>query len=257
MRLVTYDREGARRLGAWVEDSVVDLPDAVGHPVFPSTMEGLVARNGGTTLDAARDALSAGGALAEFTVHRPRLLSPLDPESFERPRDDFPGRRHGPVAGPGQSLGVPPSATASRWTPQVVCVIGRRGRDLSLPEAARAIFGYTLATEWAYRDAGGEERGGVALGPSIVTPDELDLPGIELTARVDGVLRWRAALATGGEAFAGAVAEASRRRELLPGTVCAPAAGKSLVPKSLSRYLRPGAALEVHAGGIGTLRNRW
>src|SRR6266508_6688215 len=53
MRLVTYDRGGARRLGAWVGGIVVDLPDAVGHPAFPTTMEALIALHGGTTLDAA------------------------------------------------------------------------------------------------------------------------------------------------------------------------------------------------------------
>ena len=46
MRLVTYDRGGARRLGAWVDGTVVDLPDAVGHPSFPTTMEALVEHNG-------------------------------------------------------------------------------------------------------------------------------------------------------------------------------------------------------------------
>ena len=42
MRLVTYDRGGQRRLGAILEGEVVDLPDAVGHPAFPTTLEGLV-----------------------------------------------------------------------------------------------------------------------------------------------------------------------------------------------------------------------
>ena len=41
MRLVTYDRGGVRRLGALVAGTVVDLPDAVGHPSFPATMEAL------------------------------------------------------------------------------------------------------------------------------------------------------------------------------------------------------------------------
>src|SRR5438477_298337 len=39
VRLVTFDRKGHRRLGALVGAQVVDLPEAVGHPAFPSTME--------------------------------------------------------------------------------------------------------------------------------------------------------------------------------------------------------------------------
>ncbi len=58
MRLVTYDRGGQRRLGAILEGEVVDLPDAVGHPAFPTTLEGLVSSSRGWIMDAARAALS-------------------------------------------------------------------------------------------------------------------------------------------------------------------------------------------------------
>src|SRR5262249_32579834 len=53
MRLVTYDRGGQRRLGAILEGEVVDLPDAVGHPAFPTTLEGFVASSRGTVMEAA------------------------------------------------------------------------------------------------------------------------------------------------------------------------------------------------------------
>ena len=54
----------------------MDLPDAVGHPVFPTTLEALVASSRGTVLDAARDALERDDAM-EFAVRAPRLLVPL------------------------------------------------------------------------------------------------------------------------------------------------------------------------------------
>jgi hypothetical protein len=46
MRLVTYDRGGHRRLGAILGGEVVDLPDAVGHPAFPTTLDALVSSSG-------------------------------------------------------------------------------------------------------------------------------------------------------------------------------------------------------------------
>src|SRR5437588_12106242 len=52
MKLVTYSRDGNRRLGAWIDEGILDLPDAVGHPAFPTTMESLLQRNGGTVLEA-------------------------------------------------------------------------------------------------------------------------------------------------------------------------------------------------------------
>ena len=82
MRLVTYDRGGARRLGAWVGEAVVDLPTVVGHPAFPTTMEALIALHGGTTLDAAREALSHPANVKEFRVAGPRLLPPIVPISL-------------------------------------------------------------------------------------------------------------------------------------------------------------------------------
>src|SRR5512141_1617049 len=81
MRLVTYDRGGQRRLGAIFEGEVVDLPDAVGHPAFPTTLEGLVSSSRGTVMDAARTAL-ARDDVEEWRVRRPRILSPLFPASL-------------------------------------------------------------------------------------------------------------------------------------------------------------------------------
>jgi hypothetical protein len=97
MRLVTYDRGGQRRLGAIIEGEVVDLPDAVGHPAFPTTLEGFVASSRGTVMEA------ADAALERYDVQRgrgrPRILTPLFPTLLstgprrERPRDRWPEQR--------------------------------------------------------------------------------------------------------------------------------------------------------------------
>jgi hypothetical protein len=84
MRLLTYDRRGHRRLGAILEGEVVDLPDAVGHPAFPTTLEALVASSGGSVMDAARGALERDVAHAS-RVKRPPLLPPLFPQSLLMP----------------------------------------------------------------------------------------------------------------------------------------------------------------------------
>src|SRR5918992_5927145 len=84
MRLVTYDRRGHRRLGAILDGRVVDLPDAVGHPAFPTTLEAFVQRSRGTVLDAARAALERDDA-HEHVVDRARVLPPLFPRSLLLP----------------------------------------------------------------------------------------------------------------------------------------------------------------------------
>ena len=103
LRLVTFDRRGHRRLGAILEGEVVDLPDAVGHPAFPATLERLVTSNGGTVLDAARAALERDDAcgLPRRTATPPDAAVPRVPDLAERPRGRAPGRRargRGPVA---------------------------------------------------------------------------------------------------------------------------------------------------------------
>ena len=60
MRFVTYEQGGRRRLGTILDDRVVDLPGLVGHPAFPTSLESLVQRNGGTLMPAARAALERG-----------------------------------------------------------------------------------------------------------------------------------------------------------------------------------------------------
>ncbi|HEX6009337.1 MAG TPA: hypothetical protein VFZ50_04425, partial [Actinomycetota bacterium] len=83
MRLVTFDRRGHRRLGALLQGKVVDLPELVGHPAFPDTMERLVRRNGGTVLDAARAALERDEAdVMACVVDEARLLASVVPSTL-------------------------------------------------------------------------------------------------------------------------------------------------------------------------------
>ena len=84
MRLVTYDRRGHRRLGAILGGEVVDLPDVVGHPAFPTTLEALVASSRGSVMDAARAALERDET-ADHVVTQARILPPLFPTSLLMP----------------------------------------------------------------------------------------------------------------------------------------------------------------------------
>jgi 2-keto-4-pentenoate hydratase/2-oxohepta-3-ene-1,7-dioic acid hydratase in catechol pathway len=245
MRLVTYDREGARRLGAWVENSVVDLPDAVGHPVFPATMEALVARHGGTTLEAARDALAYPDVVGEFSVPRPRLLAPLVPSfNSDRPR----------ILGPGQRFSLPSLSGALGLLPQVACIVGRPGRRLTAREALHVVFGYTLMARWSILEGRRGRAIAIALGPAVVTADELDPRGLEVAARVDGGVRWRGVLPSRPAAIAERLARASATRDLRPGELFAITPG---VPSGQSSFLiTPPAVVELEATSIGVLRNR-
>src|SRR5262245_5497533 len=106
MRLVTYDRGGHRRLGAILEGEVVDLPGAVGHPAFPTTLEGLVSSSRGTVMDAARAALLRDDVW-DSRVKRARILTPLFPSSLRVPGANDLERR---IAGPEDEIEWPEGA---------------------------------------------------------------------------------------------------------------------------------------------------
>ncbi len=246
MRLVTYDRAGARRLGAWVGSAVVDLADAVGHPAFPSTMEHLVRRHGGTIIDAARDALAHPEVVREFEVRMPLLLVPFVPQ------------RRGPWAllGPGEDVVWPDPRDPLHCQAELACITG----DVASPsgEGAPAIFGYALLARWlcGYRGGPGEVRRQVAasLGPWVLTAEDFQDSGAVLTVRVDGEERSRAHLDGARGALEAALQ--SRRSDR-------PTAGELLTSGAFpdthdgeSPVLSPGSLVEVEGSGLGVLRAR-
>jgi hypothetical protein len=168
MRLITYDRGGARRLGACVGEAVVDLPEAVGHPAFPPTMEALVQHIGGSILDAAHDILQDEEIVDECAVTRPKLLPAIVP----------PSKRIGFV----NEKGRPIMPGAGCFVAGLACIVGA-GRARRMNRHESRIFGYTLAAHWA-SDKARPSR--TSLGPCIVTPEHLTEAGAELGLRIDG-----------------------------------------------------------------------
>jgi hypothetical protein len=247
MRLVTYDRGGARRLAAWVGDRVVDLPDAVGHPAFPATLEALVARSGGTTMEAARAALEYPGAIDDYSVPRANLLPPL---ALGR-------RRAAPLLGPGQAVSWDgPPAVRVMCRPQLACVVGRPGINLEETDALKVVFGYTLVNEWIAASPDREDqRLATSVGPCVVTIDDFDPSRRILVVRVDGR---RVAAASVGvavtRAFARTLARTSRVRAVRPGEIYGLPPGRRPLEVRIPRRRGPDPAMvSVEVPGIGSL----
>ena len=99
---------------------MVDLPDAVGHPAFPTTLEGLVSSSRGTVMDAARTALARDDVF-DWKVTRPRILTPLFPASLLSPGSLDVERR---LIGPEQDVPWPAGAAWLEYEPKVAAVLG-------------------------------------------------------------------------------------------------------------------------------------
>jgi Fumarylacetoacetate (FAA) hydrolase family len=265
MRLVTYDRRGHRRLGAILDGRVVDLPDAVGHPAFPATLEAFVQSSRGTVQDTARAALARDDVL-DHVVDRPRILPPLFPRSLLLPpmasgADDPPaGDVERRIAAPEEEVRWPQGAAWLDYEPKVGAVLGLEGADVGVDDARRHVFGYTLVSDWVAKDASGDPLGSsdgvpIAIGPCVVTADECDPQALFLQAKVDGSEIAKGNLNGAARNLFALISVASRASTLERGDAFALGPFPPAEPDP-DRRLWPGALVELAAEGIGTLRNR-
>ena len=258
MRLVTYDRGGHRRLGAILEGEVVDLPDAVGHPAFPTTLEGLVSSSRGSVMDAARAALQRDDAW-NWRVPKPRILTPLFPRSLLSPRAMDVERR---IVGPEQPVPWPGGAAWLDYEPMVAAVIGNEASAVSADEVRADVFGYTLVNDWRARSADGApvpsaEGVPISVGPCVVTSEDLDPQAMFVQVKVDDHDVMKGNLNGAASSLFELISAVSQHAVLERGDAFAlgpfPPVADDEDP---ARRLWPGALIELAAEGIGTLRNR-
>jgi 2-keto-4-pentenoate hydratase/2-oxohepta-3-ene-1,7-dioic acid hydratase in catechol pathway len=256
MRLVTFDRRGHRRLGAILGGAVVDLPDAVGHPAFPTTLEALVAASGGTVMEAARAALERDG-LDEHVVQDAHVLPPLFPRSLVSP-DAYEITRR--VVGPEEDVPWPDGAAWLEYEPRIAAVLGREADRLRADELDANVFGYTLVNDWRARDRTGDpmptaEGLPIAIGPCVITADEVEPQAMFVSVKLNGEHLAKGNLNGAARNLLQLISEASFDRPLERGDAfaLAPFGGSGEDPV---RQLWPGATIELAAERLGTLRNR-
>lgn len=234
---------------------MVDLPDLVGHPAFPATMERLVRGNGGTVLDAARAALERDEVEA-YVVEEARLLASIVPATLRSP-DAADGARR--VFGPDDEIPWPEGAGWLEFHPKIAAVLRRAVDDPLAPEETPAVvFGYTLVADWLARSATGDpipspDGVPVSIGPCVVTADEIDPQTAFVTVRVDGAEWVKGNLNGTARSLLREVARASRQERLEPGDAFA--SGPFEIP-GFEQRIWQGAEVELEAEGIGVLRNR-
>jgi 2-keto-4-pentenoate hydratase/2-oxohepta-3-ene-1,7-dioic acid hydratase in catechol pathway len=148
-------------------------------------------------------------------------------------------------------------------------VIGRRGKNISKSEAGRYIGGYTIWNDYSARDQQmkegplgmGPSKGkdfdtGNAVGPYLVTPDELDVSDLKMIARVNGEL-WTNSTTAGRQfSFADLIVHVSQSETIYPGELWGSGTTTGGSGLELDRWLKPGDVVELEIEGIGILRNR-
>jgi 2-keto-4-pentenoate hydratase/2-oxohepta-3-ene-1,7-dioic acid hydratase in catechol pathway len=185
--------------------------------------------------------------------------APRYPSVFMRARESLTGHR--------EPLVRPPESAQLDYEGEIALVIGREGRRIPEARAHEHIAGVTLMNEGSVRDwlrhakfnvtQGKNFEQSGALGPWLVTPDELDpLGDLPLRTTVNGELRQADSTANLVFPFRYLIHYLSTFFRLRPGDVIATGtpsgAGARLDPP---RWLAPGDRVVVESEGIGALEN--
>jgi 2-keto-4-pentenoate hydratase/2-oxohepta-3-ene-1,7-dioic acid hydratase in catechol pathway len=172
------------------------------------------------------------------------------------------------VIGPDEVIPWPSYSEQLDHELELAAVIGKTGKDIPTDQALEHVFGYTIWNDMSARDTQRRELpvgmgpgkakdwdGSNILGPCIVTPDELDPPGVALTVRVNGEVWGGDTTAHMHHTFADMIAYASQDTTLRAGEVFGSGTAATGSGLELDRWLRPGDQIEMEAEGIGILRN--
>jgi 2-keto-4-pentenoate hydratase/2-oxohepta-3-ene-1,7-dioic acid hydratase in catechol pathway len=140
------------------------------------------------------------------------------------------------------------------------------GRDLTPAEAAGRIAGVTIFNDVSARDIQffemsltiGPSKGKdfcTAMGPCVLTMDEVDEWAIQMSARVNGEV-WAAGTTKNRQfSFAEVLAWASLDETVYPGEFFALGTVGGGCGLELDRWIQPGDVVELEASGVGVLRN--
>ncbi len=173
------------------------------------------------------------------------------------------------VVGPDAVVHWPPYSEKFDFELELGVVIGRRGKDIAAGDAARHIAGYTIWNDFSARDQQmreapvgmGPSKGkdfdtGNAVGPYLVTPDEIDIDNLRMVARVNGEV-WSEGHSGGRQfSFPDLIAHVSQSETIHAGELWGSGTVTSGSGLELDRWLQPGDIVELEVEGIGVLRNR-
>ncbi len=279
MKFVSFERDGSAGWGAVIGDAVVDL--GARRPALPDLRAAIRA---GLLDELAREAQAADGdfALADLrylpTLPNPEKIicigvnyanrneeyrdgseAPRYPSVFMRTRES--------LVGHGEPIFDPPESDQLDYEGEIVLVIGRGGRRIAEADAHAHVAGLTIMNEGSVRDwlrhakfnvtQGKNFARSGALGPWLVTPDELDpFAELRVMTRVNGETRQDDVTSNLMFPFRYLISYLSIFYELKPGDIIATGtpngAGARFDPP---KYLRPGDRVEVEVPGVGILSN--
>ncbi len=267
-----------RTEGVTIERSAVEMLSPVPRPesirefmVFEQHVVNCTRRFGMprwvASLDGAVEKIAGRKATLAYRAMRPW---------YERPVY-YKGNRMN-VIGDGASVTIPRYTKAFDWELEFGVFLCRQGRNIPKEKARDFIGGFTIFNDFSARDIqksemggrigpakGKDFDGGNAIGPVLVTPDEIPDPyNLVMRARINGAeasyghtkgMRWT---------FEELIAYVSQDETLYPGeffgsgtgTVLESGANRCCCGLEMGRFLKAGDTVELEVERIGKLTNR-
>jgi len=279
MRLCTFEQRNEIRIGAAIDDQIVDL--AVAVPELPREMCALL-EAGESALGAARDA--AARAKNRLALDSVRLLAPiLRPPKFlaiglnyadhiaearlETPKVPTVFNKQSTcVTGPRDPIHMPRVSAALDYEGELGFVIGQRCRHVPRARAHEVIAGYLCVDDVSVRDwqmrvatwtMGKSFDTHGPIGPWLTTSDEVGDPhGLRLRTWVNGELRQDSSTKQLIFDCYALVEHLSTVFTLEPGDVIATGTpsgvGAAMKPP---KFLRVGDVVRIEIDGLGALEN--
>ena len=186
---------------------------------------------------------------------------------YERPIFYHPNRFN--VCGTGADVPWPAYSENLDFELEFGCYIGKPGRDIPKERAGEHIFGYTIFNDFSARDEQTKDMMGQlgpgkgkdfdnsnAMGPCLVTADEIDPYNLEMKVRVNGEEWGRGHTSEMHWKFEDSIAHISRSETLHPGEFLGSGTVGNGCGLEHMKFLKPGDTVELEVEGIGILKNR-
>jgi len=173
------------------------------------------------------------------------------------------------ISGPDSIVPWPSYGTRMDFELEIFAILGKAGESIPVSEAMDHVFGYTIFNDFTARNQQPEDSattlgpskckcftGGNAIGPCIVTADEIKDPGnLRMQARINGE-KWsdnstKEMLFN----FAEMISYISQDEKLYPGECIASGTMSFGAGQEMGKFLEDGALVELEVEGLGILRN--
>lgn len=190
----------------------------------------------------------------------------LSPHWYEVPA--YYKGNHREIYGPGDVIPWPSYTRKLDFECEIACVIGKKGRDLSVEEAKEHIFGYMIFNDASARDIQKYEMGlrlGPAkgkdfanvFGPYLVTRDEVNpKEDFSLKIRVNGEQWSEGHFKDQYWEFPLLISHISQSETVYPGDIIGSGTFYKGCGLDLDRWIQPGDSLELEVGKLGILKNK-